>query len=559
MAMICLATGLVLVTYFLLKKGEIIEFETAFNIYARELDVVVNMRSENVFGQLQSLATEVRTTSSSSTINNDGDHSVVHYRHEVTIPDFDLRAEEITNMTGIEMLMFVPFVPNEQRESFEEYQRNNQQWITEGFVSFGSVVLKIKQSLWKCRNVETNTCYLAISLLSYLHRIYTKEHRGWDTSNLLHIPSKIHNYTLPEGYNDTRRGYVDSGFMEEIVANRTNGIVGAGMSLPIAQIGPRLMDTSIVNLDLFTHPIFKKETVASLEYGVPVVSELEDLKFLLKNVQLTTNETYSSSEVVDYSLPRSFTLDPVRAGYDDNDPIIGFVVGVIQWNTFFKDIVPVDVHGIVVEVVSDCGRSFTYVVNGGKDDEWYLDFDEDGSVLVEELADKKTKEKKAYQYLEKEYKFFWKEHHKGTSRHCHFDLLITPNEDFASAYITQTPIFYAGVVLAGFVFLGLCFFIYDYYNHKKHVRVTREKARAEAVVSSLFPKHVGARLLQDSHSSNVGSTQKTVKSSETESPEDDHEEQQRSKPMADLFPSATVMFADIAGTFIFMDAFSAIQ
>ena len=160
--MIGLATGLVLVTYFLLKKGELIEFETAFNLYARQFDVVVNMRSENVFGQLQSLATEVRSSSSSSSSpmnysgnDADDDHTNANntgdrfYRHEVTIPDFDLRAEEITNMTGIELLMFVPFVPNEQREAYEEYQRNHQEWITEGFVSSSSVhLLFLFWKLW---------------------------------------------------------------------------------------------------------------------------------------------------------------------------------------------------------------------------------------------------------------------------------------------------------------------------------------------------------------------------------------------------------------------------
>ena len=182
----------------------------------------------------------------------------------------------------------------------------------------------------------------------------------------------IHNYTLPVDYNETRRGYVDTGFMEEIVSNRTNHASG-GLSVPVAQIGPRLMDTSVVMLDLFSHPVFKKEIAASLEYDVPVVSELEDLEFLLRNIDLNSmSEENIPLPEVDYSAPRSFTLDPVRAGFDNNDPVIGFIVGVIQWTTFFKDILPEDINGMIVEVESDCGRSFTYIVNGGRKDEWNL-------------------------------------------------------------------------------------------------------------------------------------------------------------------------------------------
>ena len=100
----------------------------------------------------------------------------------------------------------------------------------------------------------------------------------------------IHNYSLPVDYNETRRGYVDTGFMEEIVSNRTNHASGS-LSVPVAQIGPRLMDTSVVMLDLFSHPVFKKEIAASLEYDVPVVSELEDLEFLLRNIDLKSPTT----------------------------------------------------------------------------------------------------------------------------------------------------------------------------------------------------------------------------------------------------------------------------
>ena len=109
----------------------------------------------------------------------------------------------------------------------------------------------------------------------------------------------------------------------------------------------------------------------------------------------------------------------------------------------------------------------------------------------------------------------------------------------SATYKTNTPIFWAGMVLAGVIITGLVFFLYDHYNYKHQAKITKEKARAEAVVSSLFPKHVGDRLLQD-HSSEGQSTR---------SDSDCDVDKQQSKPMAEVFPSATVLFADISVSF----------
>ena len=126
-ALCCVATCLVVVTYYLLEQGEQIEFETAFKIYAREIDLIVNMKSENVFGQLQSLATSFKFSK-----QDHGNTSLSP--HQISIPDFDFRAEDISNLTGLEMLLFAPFVPYQEREAFIEFQQANQQWTTQGLV-----------------------------------------------------------------------------------------------------------------------------------------------------------------------------------------------------------------------------------------------------------------------------------------------------------------------------------------------------------------------------------------------------------------------------------------
>jgi hypothetical protein len=410
------------------------------------------------------------------------------------VPHFDLRSKQIADLTGIEMVLFVPFVngTREHREAWERFEVANQDWILQDYA-----------------------------------------YRGWNASRLKSIPKKIYNYTVPEDFNETRKGFVNKdGFMEEVLANMSYN--PQGFSAPISQYGPGLVDTSLAMLDLFTHPIIRKEIVASLEYNVPVISEVEDLEFLLSHIQPfnTTNH--------DYSLLRSFTLDPVKEDFHNTSRTVGFIMGVVPWNTFFRKLLPANVNGIVVVVESDCGKSFTYIVNGGKD-EWAAEGD---------WHDHK------YDSMESRHKFFWKEHPKGTSRHCHFDLVIYPSDEFAQAYQSGDPILYALIVVGTFLFTAVVFYVYDTYQLSKQKVVLAAKARAEAVVSSLFPQHVGEKLMEEqgqrlrrkSNNSNRGHIGEKPEAGGSASLESGIRYQ--SKPIADLFPNTSVMFADIAGKYM---------
>ncbi|KAL3915277.1 MAG: hypothetical protein SGARI_008216 [Bacillariaceae sp.] len=158
-----------------------------------------------------------------------------------------------------------------------------------------------------------------------------------------------------------------------------NSYVAEDLCAPVSQYGPGLVDTSLVGFDLYSHPIFKKEMVASVEYGVPVISEKEDdLSFLYKHVDLNASSTKF----------RSFTLDEVYESFHED----ARVVGVLPWGAFFRDLLPKEINGLVMEMQSDCGKNFTYIANGGKEDEW----------LDENAHDP------LYNDMAVETKFFWK-------------------------------------------------------------------------------------------------------------------------------------------------------
>jgi hypothetical protein len=144
-------------------------------------------------------------------------------------------------------------------------------------------------------------------------------------------------------------------------------------------------------------------------------------------------------------------------------------------------------------------------------------------------------------------------------RDCYYTLSIYPTDLFANDFPTATPWILVAAVAGVMLFAIVMFIVYDYLVERRQTLVLRKAIQSSAIVSSLFPKDVGDRLMKaaGSPSNNEGESRAIVafrdllrKKKETGSMmkqesaggEDDMEE-----TIADLFPSCTVLFADIAG------------
>ena len=114
-----------LATYFLLNASQQDEFASSFQSFARETADIAENNAENTFGQLKSLATAMTSVA----LDN---HQKFPF---VTIPHFDLRTQEIASLTGIEMILFVPFVTQDNKTEWELHQREHQDWILQDYVS----------------------------------------------------------------------------------------------------------------------------------------------------------------------------------------------------------------------------------------------------------------------------------------------------------------------------------------------------------------------------------------------------------------------------------------
>eukprot|EP00977_Amphora_coffeiformis_P022505 scaffold10917_cov155-Amphora_coffeaeformis.AAC.6 len=476
------AAGFAITTYIVLIRSAENEFKSEFASYAREVAELTESQAENTFGQLRSLATAITSMALENDDNPNGQKDFPY----LSIPHFDLRSKEISELTGAEMFLFLPFVEQDKQGDFEAFLRDRQGWLADDY-----------------------------------------ESRGLNASHLKPIPESI--YETPAEYineQDTRRGFVDAdGFMEDILENL--GHVRDGFSVPIAQYGPGTTNSSLTLMDLFTHQIFKKEFVSSLEYDVPVISESLDLQFLLNHVQVSGNTTANDGRL------RSFTLHEVKEDFHPKARTVGFVMAVVPWDTFVDNHLPDKVQGIVVKVTSDCGSIMTFVLYGN------------GNITQQNGDWHDSK----YDDMAIQTRFFWKDHPVGASRHCHFDLIIYPSDEFHQAYKSKDALLYAGVVAAVFLFMMAVFFFHDLYLLRGQRKLATQAAKAQAVVRSLFPRDVGQQLMEevDNHSTGARSVATSKARLQNFVTKNTAEPETRSKPIADLFPETTVLFADIVG------------
>lgn len=192
---------------------------------------------------------------------------------------------------------------------------------------------------------------------------------------------------------------------------------------------------------------------------------------------------------------------------------------------------------------------------------------------------------------------------KLDTNYCQYQLQVVPTTQVQDYYATRHPAVFTGGIVGVFLFCGLVFVAYDCLVRKRQKKVMKSAAKTHEIVAGLFPEVVRNRLFgesifysqkdpkanaltqsvldddpkkkssnnkkkdQDPEQSPVAATSaklKTASDDELVSPRKPDVlgrggflsnsdrttsvvPQYKDKPIADLFPATTVLFADIAG------------
>lgn len=153
---------------------------------------------------------------------------------------------------------------------------------------------------------------------------------------------------------------------------------------------------------------------------------------------------------------------------------------------------------------------------------------------------------------------------ESLTKQLYYNMRVYPSNACVRRYRTNRPLIYAVVVVAIFIFTSTMFLMYDLLVRRRQTKVMASAMQTDAIVSSLFPESIRARLVGNGGQSkqNLSSAaRKRNKSSPLHfaAPKSQLKTMLQGKsnmaqlafsiaePIADFFPYVTVVFADISG------------
>jgi hypothetical protein len=153
------------------------------------------------------------------------------------------------------------------------------------------------------------------------------------------------------------------------------------------------------------------------------------------------------------------------------------------------------------------------------------------------------------------------------TKNCAFRLSVYPTVKFREEYLTYLPWIVFGVVVAIFICMTCLFARYDILLTRRQTSLMNHALRTTHIIESLFPANVHQRMFETPRDAGKvpGSIKNSRKASDVarvmdamnggKETDDDGGDGDRAvvngmyttKPIADLFPHTTIMFADIVG------------
>jgi len=395
-------------------------------------------------------------------------------------------------MGGIMAAGFAPFVQDEQREQWEAYAIENQDWIERS------------------------------AYLRDVHPIHTNALKG----------------TIQDHESDRRRVLQEEESISGEVFRWVDGTkqveerVPGKVYAPLWQVAPATY--SSVNANILSDPRIKQL------YDVMVKA---DRAVLSQNLAVDDMFDYlfSPEEKPQKKLPHAYILMPVYNDFveKEQEETVGVLLGVTVYTNIFDRLLPEGTDGIIAVLDDSCGNTMSFELNSGKAE--FLGY---GDVHESEFDRYERYEVNLERY-----------ENPGINGLCVHDLRVYPSSKFRATFETNHPAVYAGVV--GLAFLGTAFImlLYDFLVNRRQSKTVKIAARTQAIVTSLFPKEIGkkivAQAVEEPASAAKGwkikTTTKKKDDGEYGSSGGDMNNFKSSKPMADLFPEATVMFGDIVG------------
>jgi class 3 adenylate cyclase len=226
--------------------------------------------------------------------------------------------------------------------------------------------------------------------------------------------------------------------------------------------------------------------------------------------------------------PQVYAAHPVYESPHVNASLVGLVTSYLPFHVFINDDFPEGANGIILVLRLSC--------DGNKNPEVEYSYQVNGpNTVFLGAGNRHSRPKWTFHEYEAQLPAF------KTTGNCTYSMHIFPSDEFFSSYNSSKPAIYTAVVVLIYFLLAVVFTWYDCSVDLRQDKVVTTAARTTAIVDSFFPSHIRDRIMNgeeeaQARETQVASLNKTL-----------GRESLGSKPIADLFPNASVMFADIVG------------
>jgi Adenylate and Guanylate cyclase catalytic domain len=478
-----------------------------FHAYSKDIVTRSNSQVATIFGHVSTLSTAI--TSQALNYNMTFPN--------VTLPNFDARARDVGESSLLPLVLFVPIVRDSDRAGWEAFTET-QHWI--------------EQDMKYQTNKNLHPGPMPPKIFSYSNELYkadetyelAPEDKDEEESeiNVLEGGGGVDfEFTTSAGFEDQDYSFVK------------------GASFPLWQFGPLPWNASVIKMDLATHPSFKKTLNTAMYEKREILSDAMDLDFL-----------YNSQGWRAGAAPRSTAVVPVKEDFFEDSPVVGFVVGTLKWSELFWHILPDEVKGIVATVEDSCGQDFGFLIEGGN--VVLLGYGTTENFTM--TANSRFRE--AFEIAEAVRD---NDNAAGTiqdnqAQSCELTLTLYSTKTYEDACTTSMPAVYTTVVVMVFLVTIVTFALYDFVVNRRQRKLMAQAKRSDAIVSSLFPKHVQQRMMEEAEAADTNGKWKGRLGSKQPQGDFNHdgnlitsEGARGSRPIADLYAESTIIFADIVG------------
>jgi hypothetical protein len=268
----------------------------------------------------------------------------------VTTHDFEVKGAHTRLDSVTELVLFAPIVTDKDRVRWEQYSVDHQDWL-----------MKSKEQV-----LQTST-WFGNEQMEMTDTTGTSDATG--AADMPNMTSSIP--SMDTGDSTSAAGIPSQIYRMEVSQEPSP------FYAPVWQMSPPPRDPSLVNLDLFSNPIFRRMINYIMESGGrPGLSEFVDaslLSLLYKGLFTDPehwhlhNQFHGAGDMIGYSAhdhPHTLMAAPVRRTINTGSEIVGIVATVVPWDLYLSRLLPQGIDGMYVVVENTCGQVLTYEING---------------------------------------------------------------------------------------------------------------------------------------------------------------------------------------------------